>query len=137
MRAPRGAAIGILAAVLAGGCSGTTSISTGPRHHPPPPLGGINITIQDFQFFPAVDTIKVGTAVQWVNDGPSEHSTTSDTGVWDSNGLTPPGGGGYGNGSGGATFRYTFNQPGTYTYHCSFHPPSAYPSFVGRIVVTN
>jgi plastocyanin len=36
----------------------------------------------------------------------------------------------------GGTFSVTFTNTGTFGYHCSIHPPSLYPGFVGSIVVT-
>lgn len=132
MRVGHVVSIGI--AALALGCGSSSNGVT----DPPPPANGVNIIVSDFKFSPAVDTIKVGTTVQWVNNGPSEHSSTSDTGLWNSQGLTPPSGGGaYGGSSGGGTFRFTFTQTGSFSYHCMFHPPAQYPSFVGTIVVTN
>jgi plastocyanin len=84
--------------------------------------------------------VKAGTSVMWSNAGPSAHTTTSDAGAWSSPTLGAPSGGGgpYGSGAAtaGGTFQFTFSQPGTYRYHCSIHPPSVYPGFVGVIVVT-
>lgn len=96
------------------------------------------VSIQDFSFSPATLTIKVGTTVQWTNNGPSPHTTTSDAGTWDSGTLSAPmGGGGYGGGgSAGGSYPFKFTATGTYGYHCSIHPPSAYPSFTGTITVT-
>ena len=131
MRAIHVVIIGMAATAMSCGSSGSNSM-TGP---PPPPNNGVNVMIQDFKFTPAVDTIKVGTTVQWVNNGPSEHSSVSDTGLWDSGGLTPPSGGSYS--ALASSFQFTFNQTGTFPYHCKFHPPSQYPSFVGTIVVVN
>jgi len=99
--------------------------------------GGGNVagvTIQDFSFSPSALTIKAGMSVQWTNNGPSSHTTTSDNGVWDSGTLTPPSGG-YG-GESGASYQVTFTTPGTYTYHCTIHPPSKYAGFTGTITVT-
>lgn len=47
-------------------------------------------------------------------------------------------GGGMGGGDSmpGGTFQFTFNQAGTYGYHCPLHPPSAYPGFTGTVIVT-
>jgi plastocyanin len=104
-----------------------------------PGCSGACVTIQDFSFSPSAVTIKVGTTVTWTNNGPASHTTTSNTGVWDSGTLSPPsGGGGYGGGSAGGTFQFTFNTPGTYPYHCKIHPPSTgtYASFTGTITVT-
>ncbi len=131
MRAIQFVVVGVAAAALS--CGG----SSGGITNPPPPTNGVNIIVQDFKFSPAVDTIKVGTTVQWVNDGPSEHSTTSDGGLWNSGGLTPPAGTGGYSALAAQTFQFTFTQTGTFTYHCMFHPPSSYPTFVGTIVVTN
>jgi len=125
MRPYRFVTIGIIVAAAA--CGSSNSSITGTTKNPPAPMGGANITIQDFSFSPAVDTVKVGTTVTWTNNGPSEHSTTSDAGIWDSGGLMPT----------GATFQHTFSATGSFPYHCTFHPPSLYPNFVGTIVVTN
>lgn len=131
MRPSRFVTIAVIAASAS--CGSSSSGPTSIRTAPPMQAGATaNITIQDFSFTPAVDTVKVGTMVQWMNNGPSEHSTTSDSGIWDSGGLTPPSMGGS-----GATFQHTFNQTGSFPYHCTFHPPSLYPTFVGTIVVTN
>ena len=97
----------------------------------------VGVTIQDFSFSPAAVTVMVGTTVKWINNGPSAHTTTSDTGTWDSGQLSSPtSGGGYGGGSAGGTYQHTFMAAGTYDYHCSNHPPSLYPGFTGTITVT-
>jgi plastocyanin len=130
--------VGIGIAALAVACGGSSSNSNNMTGPPPPPMGGVNVTISDFKFSPAVDTVKVGTIVQWVNNGPSEHSSVSDSGLWDSQGMSPPSGGGsYGGTTGGGTFQFQFNTAGSFPYHCKFHPPAQYPSFVGTIVVVN
>ncbi len=95
------------------------------------------VTIRDFSFSPSTMPIKAGTTVTWTNNGPMSHTTVSDNGVWTSATLAPPsGGGGYGGGTAGQTFQFTFSTPGTYPYHCSIHPPAQYPDFVGTITVT-
>ena len=97
----------------------------------------VGVTIQDFSFSPAAVTVMVGTTVKWTNNGPSAHTTTSNTGTWDSGQLSSPtSGGGYGGGSPGGTYQHTFMAAGTYDYHCSNHPPSLYPGFTGTITVT-
>jgi plastocyanin len=63
-------------------------------------------------------TVTVGSTVSWLNEGPWVHSTTSDTGVWDSGLLNPD-----------LTYQYVFDTPGTYTYHCTLH------SMVGSVTV--
>src|SRR5229473_4408647 len=95
------------------------------------------VTIQDFSFSPASLSIKVGTTVQWTNNGPSAHTATSNTATWDSGQLSgPTSGGGYGGGSAGGSYQHTFMAAGTYDNHCSNHLPSLYPGFTGTIMVT-
>src|SRR5215213_6033552 len=71
----------------------------------------MTVSIQDFFFDPGQLTVAPGTTVTWVNKGPSPHTTTADDGSWDSGTLQQ-----------GEDFSFTFDQPGTYTYHCSIHP---------------
>src|SRR5439155_3721941 len=66
-------------------------------------------------------TVTQGSTINWWNEGPSAHTTTSDTGVWDSGNVNP-----------GGTFQFTFYSPGTYPYHCNLHP-----GMTGTIVVTD
>ena len=132
----------LLSASLAacGGYSAPTTPTSGGQVSNPPPPGSVSVAIQDFSFSPAAVTIKAGTTVHWSNRGPSAHTTTSDGGTWDSGSLAGPsaaGGGAYGgNGSPGGSFDFTFIQAGTYSYHCSLHPPSSYPNFTGTVTVT-
>lgn len=122
-------------ALLAATCTSSTSPGSGCS----PSSTVACVTIQDFTFSPATLTIKVGTTVQWRNNGPSAHTTTSDAATWNSGTLNAPmGGGAYGGGSAGGSYSFTFNATGTYGYHCSLHPPSVpqYAGFTGTITVT-
>lgn len=122
--------------ILAACVAACGSSSTGPGGGGPTPTGPA-VSIQNFAFAPSMVTVKVGQTVTWTNTGPSTHTATSDSLVWDSGNLSPPsGGGGYGGGSPGGTFAFTFTKAGTYTYHCTIHPPSMYPSFTGTVTVT-
>jgi plastocyanin len=73
-----------------------------------------NVFIFNYGFFPSTMTVPAGTTVTWVHQGGSTpHTTTSDAGsaeAWDSGVL-----------QNGASFSHTFNAPGTFHYHCSFH----------------
>jgi plastocyanin/LysM repeat protein len=89
-----------------------------PYAQPPPapapmPMPGqtTNVTIQDFMFMPPTITIHVGQTVMWLNNGPSMHTSTSDTSIWNSGTLGV-----------GGTFSRTFNSTGTFSYHCAIHP---------------
>ena len=70
-----------------------------------------NVNIGDFFFSPAAVTINVNDQVRWTWIGSIGHTTTSDTGLWDS-GI---------NGN-GATFVNTFAAAGRFPYHCTVHP---------------
>ena len=69
-----------------------------------------NVSEVDFDFVPATVTINVGDTVLWTNNANDVHTTTSDTGIWDSGTMNP-----------GATFSHIFNSAGTFAYHCAIH----------------
>ena len=64
-----------------------------------------------FAFSPKTLKVKVGTTVTWKNMTMVSHTSTSDTGVWDSGILAP-----------GGSFKFKFTTKGTFTYHCNIHP---------------
>ncbi len=78
------------------------------------------VSIANMAFNPQTIYVQHGTTVLWSNNDGMAHTVTSDTGYFASGTLNP-----------GATYSYTFNTPGTYTYHCSIHP-----QMVGTIIVT-
>jgi plastocyanin len=80
------------------------------------------VTISNYKFTPASVTITAGSTVNWTNNGPATHTTTSlaTPPVWDSGNLAK-----------GAKYSHTFAKPGTYAYHCSIHP-----SMKGTVIVT-
>ena len=63
-------------------------------------------------FFPATTNIATGDSVLWTwnSTGITPHSTTSDTGLWDSTSVPAP-----------HTFTQTFTSAGTFPYHCTIH----------------
>jgi YVTN family beta-propeller protein len=69
------------------------------------------VSVGKFAFAPATITVRPGQAITFTNSDPVAHTTTSDTGAWDSADI-PAGG----------SFTATLQQPGTYSYHCSLHP---------------
>jgi plastocyanin len=71
----------------------------------------MQIDIQNFAFSPATLTIPVGTKVTWTNKDTATHTVTSDNGAFNSNNMPN-----------GATFSFTFNQAGTFSYKCAIHP---------------
>src|SRR5206468_1560141 len=86
---------------------------------PPCPALTVDDSIVDFAFNPSTLTIYQGTTVRWTNTGSATHTSTSDTGAWDSGSLVH-----------NDTFLYTFTTAGTYPYHCDIHP-----SMTGTITV--
>ena len=74
-------------------------------------LPDAEIDIANFAYSPNEITIRSGTTVTWRNTDSVIHTVTSDDGIFDSGGLP-----------GGATFSFTFKQPGVYQYYCIPHP---------------
>jgi len=68
------------------------------------------VSITNFSFAPAGLHIITGDVILWTNFGSLNHTSTSDTGVWNSGILIP-----------NETFSFTFDNPGTYPYHCAVH----------------
>src|SRR5262252_6166978 len=78
-------------------------------------------------FSPSSVTIQVGDTVQW-NWGSSAHSATSGTpgnpdGLWDSGVLNK-----------NATFSFTFNTAGTFSYYCTPHGSCC--GMIGTVIVS-
>ena len=68
-------------------------------------------TMQNSTFTPQEFYIREKASVLWVNGDNIVHTVTADNGAFDSGDLQP-----------GATFGYTFNTRGDYSYHCKYHP---------------
>jgi plastocyanin len=56
-------------------------------------------------------TISAGQTVTWANTGAQQHTVTADDTSFDSGPVDP-----------GNAFSFEFDNPGTYTYHCTPHP---------------
>ena len=72
---------------------------------------GNQVTIYNLAFNPSSLTVAKGTTVTWVNNDNTWHTATADGGSFDTgtiNANTTSGG-------------VTFNQTGTFTYHCNHH----------------
>jgi plastocyanin len=81
---------------------------------------GSSVTIAEFAFAPPELTVAAGTTVTWTNEDWAPHTATAEDGSFDSGRLDQ-----------GDSFEHTFDEPGTFAYHCSFHP-----GMVGSVVVT-
>jgi plastocyanin len=71
---------------------------------------GGSVVISNFSFQPPNLQVSVGTTVTWMNNDTTQHTVTSDTNAFDSGVLDP-----------GGMFTFTFNQAGTFAYHCNIH----------------
>jgi len=78
-----------------------------------------NIVVKDFMFMPTQLTVKAGSTVTWTNKDNEPHTVISDTGLFKSGGMDTD-----------ESFKFRFEQPGTYHFTCSIHP-----RMVGTIIV--
>lgn len=74
------------------------------------------VTIQNMMFNGVMDgesslTIYAGETVMFRNSDEVSHTATADDNSWGTGTLKS-----------GQTFVHRFDEPGTYTYHCSYHP---------------
>jgi len=72
---------------------------------------GATVEMRQMAFGPQRVEITPGTTVEWTNRDQLVHTVTATDGSWDSGEIAPD-----------ATWRRTFDQPGTYTFHCTPHP---------------
>ncbi len=68
------------------------------------------ISAIDNAFDAGIVRIQPGQSIEWSNDGNSPHTVTADDGSFDSGNLAS-----------GATFTQVFDQPGVYSYFCTYH----------------
>jgi plastocyanin len=111
------AAAGVLLALAASGAVGQQAQDAAPQQ-----VAAANeaeISIQSFQFVPAILTVKAGTAVTWVNRDEEPHNVVSLERVFRSKAI-----------DGGEKFTVVLDKPGTYNYLCAVHPHMR-----GKIVV--
>src|SRR5690242_14268181 len=69
--------------------------------------------MKDFQFAPAVISVKAGDAITWTNNDSFTHNVAVDRGpeIFVTTELKP-----------GETAHITFTKPGSYHYFCEWHP---------------
>ena len=115
----------LIVTVFLSGCSQQTATPTNkvPTQAPTVvlttlPTNVSTIIINNFAFSPANLTVKVGTTVTWQNEDTVLHLIKSD--LFNSPSLKT-----------GDTFKFTFDNKGSYDYVCSLHP-----SMLGQIIVT-
>ncbi len=71
------------------------------------------VSIQDFSFNPSTVKVVIGVndTIAWTNNDAVAHTVTANGGSFNSGTLEP-----------GSSFTQTFTTPGTFAYHCMFHP---------------
>lgn len=80
---------------------------------------GHDVTISGFAFGPASVNVNVGDTVTWTNQDGVTHTATAAGGAFNTGPI-----------ANGESATVTFDQAGTFTYHCSIHP-----SMTGTVVV--
>lgn len=101
----------------------TTSNSTSATQPKEQTVATDKVNIQNYAFTPATITVKKGTAVTWTNDDTVAHTVNENDGK---NGPSAP------DLAPGKTYSFTFNNTGTFHYHCALHP-----DMTGTVTVTD
>lgn len=73
--------------------------------------GKVAVAIVDFKYSPETLTVKKGTTVTWTNEDSVAHTVTADDLPGPDSPSMPK----------GATYSYTFNEAGTFSYFCQPH----------------
>ena len=111
------AALAVLSALALTRCSGTDGSAAAGDTEP-----DVTITVTDMSYEPAEVTIHPGDTVEWVfDDGGIPHDVSGEgavEGLLQSDLLTE------------GSYTYTFDEAGTFTFHCTPHP-----MMVGTVVV--
>lgn len=69
----------------------------------------VHVVMRNMKFDPPTVEVKIGDVVEWKNDDITPHTATSAT--FDSASIEPE-----------KSWRHTFTGPGSFPYHCTFHP---------------
>ena len=72
---------------------------------------GTAVEMRAMAFSPQRLAASAGATIEWTNRDQVAHTITADDGSWDSGPIEP-----------GATWRRTFDTPGTFAFHCTPHP---------------
>jgi plastocyanin len=100
----------LLASILTLAACGGGGDDTGSAGDGAAAAGAGEVTIEGFNFVPETIEVPTGTAVTWTNKDTAAH-TVVDEGLFESEELDQ-----------GATFSFTFDTPGEYSYICGIHP---------------
>ena len=101
-----------------------TRLSTTTLQNTPSAPNAVTINMADFEYVPKALTVQKGTTVIFVNMDAAKHTVTEDSGKFNSKDIQP-----------GSNFTFTFNDAGTFPYHCEFHGDKGGVDMAGTIVV--
>ena len=101
------AAGAVTAAPVDGGGGDTTTVTSAAAAG-----ATVDIEIAGFDFGPADAVVPVGTTVTWTNNDGRDHTIVAANDAFPE---SP-------NMGDGATYSFTFTEPGTYPYICGIHP---------------
>lgn len=109
---PSRAVLTILIAACVAGCGQAAGSST-PTSAPPTgkPTGPVRVDIHSFEFNPAGVVVKKGGTITWTNSDAASHTATADDRSFDTQTINH-----------GKSRTVVFKTPGTFKYHCDFHP---------------
>jgi plastocyanin len=107
----------LILAVLLSGC---TAQKTQTQPTPTTTITTNAVDITGSAYSPATITVVKGTTVGWKNKDTIGHTVTADDNSFTSKTLNQD-----------DTYSHTFDEVGTFGYHCSIHP-----RIIGRVIVT-
>jgi plastocyanin len=101
----------VAAAVFVAALTGTAGAAPpAPARTPPQAAVTKSIKVGDNFYKPQTVEVTAGTKIKWTNKGHVTHTVTPDKGHAFGTTLKK-----------GKSYKFTFSQPGTYGYYCTFH----------------
>jgi plastocyanin len=94
-----------------GGGSPSTSATAPNPAAAGPAVASATIDIKSFKFKPVVVTVKKGGRIRWTNSDSAAHTATADDRSFDTQTIDK-----------GKARTVTVTTPGSFPYHCDFHP---------------
>jgi plastocyanin len=82
-----------------------------PMSAAPSQAAGATVNVVNMAFTPSSVKVTLGSSVTWTFNDDVAHTTTSNTGLWNSSPHPS-----------GTSYSHTFSSAGTFSYHCSIHP---------------
>ena len=106
--------VAIVSGFLAGfaGCNSDSSNPYGTASPAPSPTTSSpgTVVMSNYGFNPYALTIQRNTTVTWKNNDPVVHTSTSDSGAWNTGDINP-----------GQSATTKFTTAGTFTFHCTYN----------------